>query len=102
MLPTLFLKTGSIDLNCRHGAVMAIGQIVHALSILNYKLSSALLDDIKNLILKYTKQMYFRGLGGELMKQACSDFIEKCSLSKLPFHNDPVIGNWKHLNQSGD
>lgn len=97
MLPTLFVKTASIDLNCRHGAVMAIGHVVHALSILNYKLNAALLDDIKSLILKYRKQLYFRGLGGELMKQACSDFIEKCSMSKLPFHNDPVIGSLAHF-----
>lgn len=93
VLPTLFVKTGSIDLNCRHGAVLAIGHVVHALSILNFKLGAPLLDDIKTLVHKYAKQMYFRGLGGELMKQACSDFIEKCSLSKLPFHNDPVIGS---------
>lgn len=98
ILPTLFDKTASIDLNCRHGSVIAIGQIVHALSKLDNKnrlpLTDNLLQNIKTLIPKFSASLYFRGLGGELMKQACSDFIEKCSLSKLPFHQDNVVGRW--------
>ncbi|XP_066141125.1 tubulin-specific chaperone D [Euwallacea fornicatus] len=101
VLPKLFEKTESIDLNCRHGAVIAVGQIVYALSVLGdsseLRLTDALLGKIKDLIPKFRDNLYFRGLGGELMKQACADFIEKCSLSKLPYHSDVVIDYWLAL-----
>ncbi|XP_050312705.1 tubulin-specific chaperone D [Anthonomus grandis grandis] len=101
VLPELFEKTQSIDLNCRHGSVLAIGQIVFALSRITgdvaFQLNDDLMRKVKDLIPKYTSSMYFRGLGGELMKQACSDFIEKCSLAKLPLHNDDVIEKWLTL-----
>lgn len=32
MLPKLINKTQSIDLNVRHGAILAIGEAIHALS----------------------------------------------------------------------
>jgi len=38
------------------------------------------------------QRQQFRGVGGELMKQACLLLIEKCSLADMPFHNHPVIG----------
>lgn len=31
------------------------------------------------------------------MRQACSDFIEKCSLASMPFHDDPVSDDWLSL-----
>ncbi|VEN50767.1 unnamed protein product [Callosobruchus maculatus] len=98
-LPILFEKTTSIDLNCRHGATMSIGEVIHALSKLNYlkKMPEALLDKTRSLIPWYRERMYFRGLGGELMKHACSDFIEKCSLAAVPFHNQSVVEDWLKL-----
>lgn len=105
VLPVLFEKTNSIDLNCRHGATLAVGEVIHALSRIsqdnnggvNLMLPGHLLEKTKALIPHYRQRMYFRGLGGELMKQACSLFIEKCSLSALPFHNDIVIGNLRNF-----
>jgi hypothetical protein len=38
------------------------------------------------------QRQQFRGVGGELMKQACLLLIGKCSLAGMPFHNHPVIG----------
>ncbi|KAF7283125.1 hypothetical protein GWI33_001275 [Rhynchophorus ferrugineus] len=96
VLPVLFEKTESIDLNCRHGAVLSIGHIVNAVFPL-CKLSNDLLLKVKKLIPQFQEKFYFRGLGGELMKQACCDFIERCSMVKLPFHNDPVIDDWLAL-----
>ena len=96
VLPILFDKTESIDLNCRHGSLLAIGHIIHALSKLenneHSKLSHSLLLKVGNVIPQFQEKLYFRGLGGELMKQACSDLIEKCSLAHLPLHNAAVIG----------
>lgn len=98
VLPVLLDKTTSIDLNCRHGSVIAIGEVVYALSKLTGRndllLAEPLLRRIKGLIPKFKDSLYFRGLGGELMKQACADFIEKCSLAKLPFQNDSVVGEY--------
>lgn len=100
VLPALFEKTNSIDLNSRHGAILAIGEIIYALSKLakqlNTDIKSILKEDLlektRNLIPHFRERLHFRGLGGELMKQACSDFIEKCSLSSLPFHNEDIVG----------
>ncbi|XP_060524658.1 tubulin-specific chaperone D [Cylas formicarius] len=101
VLPALFDKTDGIDLNARHGAVLAIGQIVHALSSLNShppaKLSDLILIEAKALVRKFRDRGGFRGMGGELMKQACASFIEKCSLARAPFHNDPVLDDWMAL-----
>ncbi|CAG9762163.1 unnamed protein product [Ceutorhynchus assimilis] len=97
ILPSLLEKTTSIDLNNRHGAVIAIGQIIYALSKDNLPLPESILQSIKGLIQKFNASQYFRGLGGEMMKQACSDFIGKCSLAKLPFHQDAVIDEWLAL-----
>ncbi|XP_030759284.1 tubulin-specific chaperone D [Sitophilus oryzae] len=96
VLPILFRKTETIDLNCRHGAVLAIGEIIHALSKIS-PLSDNHLQSVKNLIPQFQEKLYFRGLGGELMKQACSDFIGKCCLAKLPLHTDPVLDDWLAL-----
>ncbi|CAH1996514.1 unnamed protein product [Acanthoscelides obtectus] len=98
-LPNLFEKTTSIDLNSRHGATIAIGEVIHALSKTNYldKVTETLLDKTRSLIPWYRERMYFRGLGGELMKHACSDFIEKCSLAAVPFHNQTVVEDWLKL-----
>lgn len=35
VLPKLVAKVESIDLNARHGAILAIGEIVHALALID-------------------------------------------------------------------
>ncbi|KAF6097555.1 tubulin folding cofactor D [Phyllostomus discolor] len=39
----------------------------------------------------------FRGLGGELMRQAVCVLIEKLSRSRMPFRGDAVIDGWQRL-----
>lgn len=100
VLPSLLEKTYSIDLNARHGSILAIGEIVLALSYiakLDSLLKEDLLESIKLIISKCRDKFYFKGLGGELMKQACCDFIQKCSLAHMPYHDDPVIDDWLQL-----
>lgn len=103
VLPALFDKANSIDLNSRHGSVLAIGEILHALHLLyktekgKNKIPESLLEKTKNLIPEFKQKFYFRGLGGELMKLACSSFIEKCSLAALPFHDDEITEEWLQL-----
>lgn len=103
VLPALFDKANSIDLNSRHGSVLAIGEILHAMSLVisnrkqEISFSENLLEKTKTLIPDFKQKFYFRGLGGELMKLACSTFIEKCSLAGLPFHDSEVIEEWLQL-----
>lgn len=101
-LVQLFAKTKTIDLNARHGAVLAIGEIFKALSTIAHNeqkttlqnlIGNELLDYSKLLIPTFQERLYFRGLGGELMRQACSTFIQNCSLAQMPFHGSDVIGN---------
>jgi hypothetical protein len=101
VLPALFEKTTSIDLNSRHGAVLAIGEIVHALSItlkdqdLEGVLGPNLSPKISTLLPQFRQKFYFRGLGGELMRSACCDFIEKCTLARLKLHLEVTGTAWK-------
>uniref|UniRef100_A0A669D283 Tubulin-specific chaperone D n=1 Tax=Oreochromis niloticus TaxID=8128 RepID=A0A669D283_ORENI len=68
VLPQLLKMAVGIDLHGRHGAILACGQITHAL-----------------------------GFGGELMRPAICSLIEKLSLSKMPFKNDPIITGWQWI-----
>lgn len=99
-LPKLFAIALSIDLNGRHGAVLSIGEILKALSVvatnaqksLEELIGKELLNSSMSLISTFQGRLYFRGLGGELMRQACSTFIQNCSLAKMPFHGLDVLG----------
>lgn len=101
-LPLLFQKAHLIDLNSRHGSVLAIGEVMYALSAVvisnktNLKdcIGDELLEKCENLIPTYQERLFFRGMGGELMKQACSSFIGNCSLARLPLHGKSVIGEF--------
>ncbi|RZF49027.1 hypothetical protein LSTR_LSTR011389 [Laodelphax striatellus] len=90
-------KTNSIDLNARHGAIIALGEIVHALSILNISVDDVTLNAIKNLIKVYKDRNFFMGLSGELMKLAFCHLIQKCSLAKIEFDEREIIDQWQML-----
>uniref|UniRef100_A0A8C0GPQ0 Tubulin-specific chaperone D n=1 Tax=Chelonoidis abingdonii TaxID=106734 RepID=A0A8C0GPQ0_CHEAB len=77
VLPRLLPLAVGTDLHTRHGAILACAEITHAL----YKLAAE-----NN-----------RGLGGELMRPAVCTLIEKLSLSKMPFREDPIIDGWQWL-----
>ncbi|XP_044262327.1 tubulin-specific chaperone D [Tribolium madens] len=100
VLPTLFEKSSSIDLNARHGSVLAIGEIIYALSQNMDKIEVVLgdhLEKIANLVPEFRQKFYFRGLGGELMRTACCDFIEKCAMASLEFTNGSTTDDWLNL-----
>lgn len=91
VLPALFTKTESIDLNSRHGSVLAIGEIINAIYG-EVPINEDNITKIGNLVSEFRRKFYFRGLGGELMRQACCDFIEKCALAKVVFSDGAVAG----------
>ncbi|KAM7387217.1 hypothetical protein PAMA_009704 [Pampus argenteus] len=104
VLPQLLPMAVGIDLHCRHGAILACAEITHALYKLGLEtnrttdiISSECVDALKNIHQKLQDRKQYRGFGGELMRPAMCVLIEKLSLSKMPFKNDPVITGWQWL-----
>ncbi|KAK6617706.1 hypothetical protein RUM44_005294 [Polyplax serrata] len=97
VLPALLKKTKSIDLNCRHGSVISIGEIVYALKLLNREIQRDILDEIVNLIYYYKEKRYFSSIGGEILRQGFCSLIQRCSLSKLPIHGSPILDELQSL-----
>lgn len=65
ILPSLFEKSNSIDVNLRHGSVLAIGEITLALSQLDGPvdcLSDDILNLLNGLVLKYLSRDQFKGI----------------------------------------
>jgi tubulin-specific chaperone D len=79
------------DLNTRHGALLSISQIIHALCVYSIEtkkdkcefFTNDLLNDLKQIIPKLQEAKYLKGLGGEILRPACCLFIQKLSVSKL-------------------
>ncbi|CAK9822126.1 Tubulin-specific chaperone D [Anthophora retusa] len=102
ILPNLLDMLNSIDLNIRHGAVLTIAEILEALynCYNNEKIEDivgvSIIENVKNVISNFRKRGQFKGLGGELMKQACAVLIKKCSIVQLPISIE-IIRDWQNL-----
>nr|XP_003704504.1 PREDICTED: tubulin-specific chaperone D [Megachile rotundata]XP_012143292.1 PREDICTED: tubulin-specific chaperone D [Megachile rotundata] len=101
VLPNLLEMLNSIDLNIRHGAVLAIAEILEALhNCFNEKIENIIgasaVENIRNIVNTFRKRGQFKGLGGELMKQACAVFIKKCSIVHFPISRE-IIYDWQNL-----
>ncbi|XP_034394362.1 tubulin-specific chaperone D isoform X1 [Cyclopterus lumpus] len=105
VLPQLLPTAVGFDLHGRHGAILACAEITHALYKLGLQtnrtvvdiISSECVDALKNIHQTLNDKKQYRGFGGELMRPAMCCLIEKLSLSKMPFKNDPVISGWQWL-----
>ncbi|XP_075941982.1 tubulin-specific chaperone D isoform X1 [Anarhichas minor] len=105
VLPQLLPVAVGVDLHGRHGAILACAEITHALYKLGLQtnrtvvdiISSECVDRLKNIHHTLNDRKQYRGFGGELMRPAMCCLIEKLSLSKMPFKNDPVISGWQWL-----
>ena len=49
------------------------------------------------MILTFKTRGHFKGLGGELMLQACALLIKKCSLIHFPVEDRKTIDDWQRL-----
>uniref|UniRef100_A0A3B5LYB9 Tubulin-specific chaperone D n=1 Tax=Xiphophorus couchianus TaxID=32473 RepID=A0A3B5LYB9_9TELE len=110
VLPQLLTTAVGVDLHSRHGAILACGEITYALykvALENNRtvmdlISPECVDALKNIhnlvsergVLSNTCCL---GFGGALMRPAICSLIEKLSLSKMPFKNDPIITAWQSL-----
>ncbi|OWF45618.1 tubulin-specific chaperone D-like [Mizuhopecten yessoensis] len=105
VLPLLMPLTTGPDLFLRHGTILAVAEITHALGKLVAEQNRAITDvidaDVIEGLRRIAKKLHdvelFRGMGGELMRKAVTCLIEKLSLSKLPYHGDPIIELWQGI-----
>ncbi|EDX03409.1 tubulin-specific chaperone D [Drosophila simulans] len=90
VLPQLLAKTDTIDINCRHGCVLAMGEITLSLRKLEEKsdsqvvyLSNQRVVELNELITTFLNKNFYRGMSGDLMKSCTSNYIKNCSQAKL-------------------
>ncbi|XP_017280923.1 tubulin-specific chaperone D [Kryptolebias marmoratus] len=103
VLPQLLSVAVGMNLHGRHGAILACGEITHALYKLGLQTNRTVVDIIspdcvealKNIHHLLLERKQYRGFGGALMRPAIFSLIEKLSLSKMPFKNDPIISGWQ-------
>ncbi|XP_037090362.1 tubulin-specific chaperone D-like [Pollicipes pollicipes] len=94
-----------IDLNARHGALLAVAEVVHALAEharqhgqdVTELLDAAALQFISGVCDELNRRQMLRGLGGELMRHALCHLVSKASLAQLPLKNTPTIASWQAL-----
>uniref|UniRef100_A0A669EEZ1 Tubulin-specific chaperone D n=1 Tax=Oreochromis niloticus TaxID=8128 RepID=A0A669EEZ1_ORENI len=94
VLPQLLKMAVGIDLHGRHGAILACGQITHALYKVGLQTNRTVVDMISPECVDALKNIYQMV---SLMRPAICSLIEKLSLSKMPFKNDPIITGWQWI-----
>ncbi|XP_073092277.1 tubulin-specific chaperone D isoform X3 [Manis javanica] len=105
VFPRLLSMTQSPDLHTRHGAVLACAEVTRSLCGLAMQEGRPATDLLGERTVQGLKQIHqqlydrqlYRGLGGELMRQAVCVLIENLSLSKMPLAGDAVIDGWLWL-----
>ncbi|XP_015055533.1 tubulin-folding cofactor D [Solanum pennellii] len=75
--------TLSSDLCMRHGATLAIGEVILALHEREYVLPPELQNQLAGVVLAIEKARLYRGKGGEIMRSAVSRFIECISSARV-------------------
>ena len=82
-MDVLLTKCVSVKLPNRHGATLAVAEIVLALSTIDVPLPSELADRIVGLINDFATKRLYRGRGGELLRQAAALLIENIARASL-------------------
>ncbi|EEF50351.1 tubulin-folding cofactor D [Ricinus communis] len=97
--------TLSSDLCMRHGATLAVGEVVLALHQHDYTLASDRQNSVAGIVPAIEKARLYRGKGGEIMRSAVSRFIECISLCHLTLTEkikssllDTLNDNMRHPN----
>ncbi|KDP28777.1 hypothetical protein JCGZ_14548 [Jatropha curcas] len=105
VLEKLIPSTLSSDLCMRHGATLAVGEVVLALHHCDYTLATDKQKDIAGVVPAIEKARLYRGKGGEIMRSAVSRFIECISMCCLTLSEkikqgllDTLNDNLRHPN----
>ncbi|XP_034474683.1 tubulin-specific chaperone D [Drosophila innubila] len=103
VMPQLLAKTETIDVNARHGCVLAMGEITLALRQLELSpgsktayLSNQRIAELNDLIYTFLQRSFYRGMSGELMKSCTANFIRNCSLAKLSV-TPQCLDSWQQV-----
>ncbi|XP_065073427.1 tubulin-specific chaperone D [Ochlerotatus camptorhynchus] len=104
VLPKLFDLTETTDLNARHGATLAIGEIILSLKRLADQqqlegetfLSKQVVERGGQLVIKFRQRGQFKGMSGTYMKHGCASYIKNCSDAELPLLAEQ-IESWQLL-----
>jgi tubulin-specific chaperone D len=112
VLPALLKHAHSVDLNTRHGALISLAEIMHALcdwcasftasevkstdslqhSLLARYFSPSIVGQLVHMIDKLFDEKYLRGAGGEYIRPAVCFFLRKMNVCKL-FHKRVVLSS---------
>ncbi|CAG2104205.1 unnamed protein product, partial [Medioppia subpectinata] len=84
-LPQLLAKSLAMDLNSRHGSILAIGHIIGSVGD---KISPGLREQMESIAVTLNEKKLLRGIGGGFMKQALNVLIEKCSSVSLSISSE--------------
>lgn len=96
----------SIDLNLRHGSILSVGETVLGLSkylhsngkqSLEHFLGATVISSISNLVPELVRLEAFRGVGGEMIRQATCKMIKNLADAKTPFIGSATITTWQHI-----
>ncbi|KAH8412266.1 hypothetical protein KR009_000944 [Drosophila setifemur] len=103
VLPQLLAMTDTIDINCRHGCVLAMGEITLALRDLERKsepslayLTNQRIVELNELIKTFLERNCYRGMSGELMKSCTTNFIKNCSRAQLQVTPE-CLASWQKV-----
>uniref|UniRef100_A0A182NNE2 Tubulin-specific chaperone D n=1 Tax=Anopheles dirus TaxID=7168 RepID=A0A182NNE2_9DIPT len=102
IVPQLFQLAESTELNTRHGAVLALGEVIRALEKLSRDdqecfVNSQMSELAGKLIGKYRARGQFKGMSGTYMKHGCASFIRNCSEALLPITQREYLESWQLL-----
>eukprot|EP01138_Halocafeteria_seosinensis_P011721 gb/GECG01011978.1/.p1 GENE.gb/GECG01011978.1/~~gb/GECG01011978.1/.p1 ORF type:complete len:1494 (+),score=189.78 gb/GECG01011978.1/:1-4482(+) len=91
VLPILIPKVRSADLLERHGAILAVGECILALSQIPFMLSPETQTAIRNIIPRAEKARVYRGRGGQMVRSAACRLIECIALAQLPMSHRATL-----------
>ena len=101
VLPQLIPQTLAIDLQQRHGVLLGIAYIVHALSQVHSEkqsietvLGNERIAELQAIASNLESAKLYRGQGGKVLRPAAMKFIEKMALSHLPT-TEQVLEVWR-------
>ena len=83
ILSELLQQCFSTSFATRHGSVLAVAEVILALTQSNVSLTENSLEKVTQLVPALDKARLFRGKGGELLRAACCNLIEHIAKSQL-------------------
>ncbi|XP_063977643.1 tubulin-specific chaperone D [Diachasmimorpha longicaudata] len=100
VVPALLDNLKSIDLNVRHGSIFALAEFLESMCEYSIEEIDGIIgvrgvEEIKNIVTTFRSRGQFKGLGGELMKQACATLINCCAQIRFRICDRTMAGDWQ-------